>query len=392
MNLRKALLACAMIVAMAAAGALGAAAGGGAVYWAVRDRLEAAETAPSSVPAAGLDATPAVETAQVINVDINTAVKDAVARVGPAVVTVVNTQQAVQRTDIFGFPTGQSEAPTSSGSGVIISADGYIITNHHVVEGYQKLQVIYRDGQTVDAALVGADPFADVAVLKVNGPVPGVAEFGNSDALQPGETVIAIGSPLGDFRNTVTVGVVSATGRSIETDAGYQMEDLIQTDAAINHGNSGGPLVNLAGQIVGINTLVVRGSGYTQDQAEGLGFATASSTVRAMTDQIIAKGFVSRPYLGINWRLVTPDIAQANNLPVEWGIYVQTVGASTPAEQAGLQAGDIITQIGGEAIDATHGFVNVLMDFTPGQTVPMTVVRNRQTLTIEVTLAERPQG
>jgi 2-alkenal reductase len=359
-----------MIVAVGVAGALGAAAGGGAVYWAVRDRLNAPDAAQPTPPAV-------TAPAQTLNVDINTAVQDAVASVSPAVVTVVNTQGLGQQ---------------ASGSGVIISPDGYVITNNHVVENYDQLQVIYRDGQTVDAALVGTDPLADVAVLKVNGAVPGVAELGNSDALQPGETVIAIGSPLGDFRNTVTVGVVSATGRSIETNQGFEMEDLIQTDAAINHGNSGGPLVNLAGQVIGINTLVVRGNGgLTSDQAEGLGFAIASNTVKATSDQLIAQGFVSRPYLGVEWGLITPAIAQGNNLPVEWGVYLQAVGADTPAGRAGLQPGDILTRIGDQAIDENHRFVNVLMQYAPGQTVPVTLLRDGQTLTIEVTLGERPR-
>jgi 2-alkenal reductase len=306
-----------------------------------------------------------------VRVDVTTAIEEAVAKVGPAVVTVVNVNQG-------------------SGSGVIVSADGYIITNNHVVENARQLQVIYRDGQTVDAQLVGADPLADVAVLRVSGPLPGVAAWGDSDALQPGESVIAIGSPLGDFRNTVTAGVVSATGRSIETSSGYQMEDLIQTDAAINSGNSGGPLVNLAGQVIGINSLVVRGGGLSSGQAEGLGFAIAGNTARALSEQIVAKGYVSRPYLGINGTPITPDLAWAYNLPTQWGVYVQTVGRNTPAAQAGLQPGDIITQIGDQVIDADHRYINVLMRYSPGQTVPLVVQRNSQTLTLQVTLGERP--
>lgn len=370
MTLRKWIVTSLVVVAVGISGVLGALAGGGAVYWAVRDRLNApavSTPAPAAQPAGA-------QPEQTLNVDINTAIEDAVAKVSPAVVTVVNVGQG-------------------SGSGVIISADGYLLTNHHVVAGGRQYQVIFSDGQTVEAELVGSDQFADVAVLKVNAPVPGVAEFGNSDALNPGETVIAIGSPLGDFRNTVTVGVVSATGRSIETLAGYQMEDLIQTDAAINRGNSGGPLVNLAGQIIGINTLVVRGNSAMADQAEGLGFAIAGNTAKALSDQLIARGFVSRPYLGIEWGLVTPDIARVYRLPVEWGVYVQAVAQGSPAAQAGLQPGDIITQIGDRAIGEDQRFINVLLQFQPGQTVPVTVVRDQQTLTLEVTLGERsPSG
>ncbi|MBL8057266.1 MAG: trypsin-like peptidase domain-containing protein [Anaerolineales bacterium] len=370
MTLRRILLIGTLVAAMGGAGLVGAVAGGGAIYLAVRDRLNSPAASPAQT-AAEPASQPAAAPAPSLHVDVSTAIEDAVAKVGPAVVTVVNVDQG-------------------SGSGVIVSADGYVITNNHVVEGANRLQVIYRDGQTVDAELVGTDPLADVAVLRVSGTLPGVAGWGDSDALQPGETVIAIGSPLGDFRNTVTAGVVSATGRSIETSSGYQMEDLIQTDAAINHGNSGGPLVNLAGQVIGINALVVRGAGATSDQAEGLGFAIAGNTAKALSDQIIVKGYVSRPYLGINGTPITPDLAWAYNLPTQWGVYVQTVGRNTPAAQAGLQPGDIITQIGDQVIDGDHRYINVLMHYAPGQQVPLTVQRDGQILTLEVTLGERP--
>jgi 2-alkenal reductase len=369
MNLKRMLLLGTLAAAVAGSAMVGALAGGGAVYWAVRDRVNAptvVNTPTASAPE------------QTLRVDVNTAVEDAVARVSPAVVTVVNY--------LGGFG-----GPQASGSGVIVSQDGYVITNNHVVEGYTSLEVIFRDGTSVDAALVGADPFADVAVLKIAAPVPGVAEFGNSDALNPGETVIAIGSPLGDYKNTVTVGVVSATGRTISTQEGYQMEDLIQTDAAINHGNSGGPLVNLAGQVVGINTLVVRGSGSSPDQAEGLGFAISSNTVRAVSDQLITKGFVARPYLGVTWAAVTPDIAQANGLPVQWGVYVRSVGEGSPAAKAGIQPGDILTRIDSTPLDGDHPFINTLLKYSVGQEVAVTVTRGAQTLTLKVTLGERPR-
>jgi 2-alkenal reductase len=373
--MKRFVLTCAVVLGIASTAIFGAAAGGAAVYMAVRDRLGAqasSVTAPSSTEA---QATP--QTPQILQVDVNTAVEQAVAKVGPAVVTVVNTLQ--------------QGAGQASGSGVIVSQDGYVITNNHVVDGAAKLEVIFREGQSVEAQLVGRDEFADLAVLKIPSPVPAFAELGNSDTLNPGETVIAIGSPLGDFKNTVTVGVVSATGRTIETDLGYQMEDLIQTDAAINHGNSGGPLVNLAGQVIGINTLVIRGSGGSSDQAEGLGFAIASNTAKAVSDQLVTKGFVTHPYLGIAWDQITPSVAQYNGLPIDWGVYVRSVGASSPAEQAGLQAGDIITQMNGTPLDETHPFVNTLLGFSVGQEVQLQVWRNGQTLDLNVRLAERPR-
>jgi 2-alkenal reductase len=346
----------------------GAAVGGAAVFWAVRQNT----TTPQPVIAT---AQPAASTQVNTTVNVETAITDAVAKVSPAVVTVVN--------DLSG---GQK----ASGSGVIISDQGFILTNNHVVEGEQALSVIFQNGDTAEAQLIGSDSFADVAVIKVSKAVPAFAELGNSDSLKPGETVIAIGSPLGDFKNTVTVGVVSATGRSIENDNGYQMEDLIQTDAAINHGNSGGPLVNLDGQVVGLNTLVVRGNGL--DQAQGLGFAVAANTVKAVSDQLIAKGYVSRPYLGVQWQPITPDVARQYGLGVQWGIYVTDLSGDGPAGKAGLRTGDIITAVGGVTLDDAHPFVNTLLQHQPGQEVPLTVYRDGQSLTINVTLGERPKA
>jgi 2-alkenal reductase len=290
---------------------------------------------------------------------------------------------------VVNYAGGQAQG---SGSGVITSADGYVVTNNHVVDGSDRLEVIFQDGSTADAELIGTDEFVDVAVIKVNDPVPAFASFGNSDALNPGETVIAIGSPLGDFRNTVTVGVVSATGRSLDTSANYQMEGLIQTDAAINHGNSGGPLVNLAGQVVGINTLVIRGSGTTADQAEGLGFAVASNIVSAVAQQLMDQGFVARPYLGIEWSSITPVIAEQNRLPVEWGAYVQSVSEGSPAADAGLEAGDIITAIDGVTLDENANFVNTLWTHAAGDTVSLTVLRDTDNVTVSATLGERPRS
>lgn len=372
MNLRRVLWACAVLAMMGLTGLAGVAVGGGAVYWAVQERLSVLTTPPAA-PAGS-----ASTTAQTITVDINSAVEDAVAKVGPAVVTVINTQGG------FG---GQA-----SGSGVIISADGYILTNNHVVDGYRTLEVIFQDARRVEARLVGTDAFADVAVLKIEGDVPAFASLGNSDILQPGETVIAIGSPLGTFRNTVTVGVVSATGRTIDTQDGYQMEDLIQTDAAINSGNSGGPLVNLAGEVVGLNTLVIRGNSFSSGQAEGLGFAVSANVVKAVSEQLIRTGFVARPYLGIAWGVVTPQIARYNGLATQHGVYVQSVGANSPAAQAGLQPGDIITHMADVPLDETHPFINQLWTHTVGESVSLTVVRESQTLTLAVILGERPNS
>jgi 2-alkenal reductase len=171
--------------------------------------------------------------------------------------------------------------------------------------------------------------------------------------------------------------VVSATGRSIETDLGYSIDGWIQTDAAINPGNSGGPLVNLAGEVIAINTLVVRGSG-TGTVAEGLGFAIPINTARVVSEQIIQTGYVSHPYLGINWQPITPQVAAFYRLPVEYGTYITDVDTNSPAAQAGLQVGDIITSIDETAIDENHAYLNILFQYSAGDTVTLTLRNGRQ--------------
>ena len=217
--------------------------------------------------------------------------------------------------------------------------------------------------------------------------MPAVAKLGNSDMLKSGETVIAIGSPLGNFKNTVTVGVISATGRSLDTGNGYLMEDMLQTDASINPGNSGGPLVNLAGEVVGINTLIVR-SDESGTVAEGLGFAVPSNLATIIAEQIIDKGYFARANMGIRWQMITPTLAQRYNLPVEWGVYVIQVGSDTPAFNAGLQARDIVTCIDGKCIGEDSSYFNILFESQPGDTVDVEVYRGTQKLDLQVTLGE----
>jgi 2-alkenal reductase len=213
----------------------------------------------------------------------------AVRQTEPAVVTIVNTQNVVSRR------RGVQGQATSSGSGVVIDKQGYIVTNNHVVENQTSLEVIFADGTSAPAQLVGTDPASDLAVVKVDVAVPAVAEFGDSDALEPGQPVLAIGSPLGDFRNTVTQGVVSALHRDLQDSTSAGLQDLVQTDAAINEGNSGGPLIDLSGHVVAINVAVVRSTGTVGDVAEGLGFAIPSNTVKAVANRLIAGGSVSQP-------------------------------------------------------------------------------------------------
>ena len=355
---------------------------GGALVFAFMDGRAPAASPPAEAiePSPGSMAIPQIS----MTVEIDSAVTQAVSQVGPAVVTVV--AHLPRQITFF----GTTIEPSSSGSGVIISEDGYIVTNNHVVENAQRIEVILADGRTLPAALVGVDVYADLAVLKAEGEMPAVAEWGNSDALKPGEPVVAIGSPLGDFTNTVTLGVVSATERAIEVEEGFFLEGLIQTDAAINQGNSGGPLINLAGQIVGINTLIVRGSGQGGAVAEGLGFAIPSNTARVITEQLVANGYFARPYLGIRWVAITPTLARRYGLPAQHGIYISYIQPRGPADRAGLKRGDIITAIEGQPIDDQHPFRNELFHYQPQDVVKLTVLRGERHLEIEVRLGTMP--
>ena len=319
---------------------------------------------------------------KISNTQIETAITQTVEKVGPAVVTVVGTVPG-QMTFFGRTPDGQS-----SGSGLIISSDGYIVTNNHVVEDASDLSVILSDGTQLPVQVISTDIFADLAVLKADGQMPAVVTIGNSDNLKSGETVIAIGSPLGEFRNTVTVGVISATGRMLDTGNDYFMEDLLQTDAAINQGNSGGPLVNLNGELIGINTLIVRGGIGSTAIAEGLGFAIPSNTVRLIAERIIAQGYFARPYLGANYQSISPSIARRYDLPTQWGAYVTNVDPGSPAARTGLDRGDIIVSIGGQTIDEQNSYINVLFAYQPGNQVTIKTLRNGQEMMFDVILGE----
>lgn len=368
-----------VLIAVAGIAALsGVLAGGLAVYRAVQDQTPQVVTVQAQPTAA----IPQTTTEQVINIEVNTAITQAVEKVGPAVVTVVG---LVPGQDTF---FGRTPDSPVSGSGVIISQDGYILTNNHVIADTIEVSIILADGAETPAVIIGRDEFSDLAVLKIEGDVPAVATLGNSDALKPGETVIAIGSPLGDFKNTVTAGVVSATERMLDVNENYQMEGLIQTDAAINQGNSGGPLVNLAGEVIGINTLIVRGGTYGSAVAEGLGFAIPANKAQAIAAQLVEQGYISYPYLGIRWQWLTSQITARYQLPVDGGLYISYVAPGSPAEQAGLQEGDIITQMGEQVLDEDHPFINVLYNYSPGDATTLKVVRSQQTLDIQVEFGE----
>ncbi len=317
-----------------------------------------------------------------LTVTEDSAIIDTVKKVEPAVVTVINTL------DHPSAPFGQQVSPTASGSGVIIDEQGHIITNNHVVDGAQRLDVIFADGSKAQAQIVGTDAVSDLAVIQVNAKVPAAAPLGDSSALQLGETVVAIGSPLGSYRGSVTVGIVSGLNRTVD---GTNQEGLIQTDAAINHGNSGGPLVNLAGQIIGINTLVVRDTS-NGDVAEGLGFAIPSNTVHDVSQQLIAHGKIDYPFIGISYAENNPQRAGALNLSAPGGVIVQQVTPGSPAANAGLRTNDIVLAIDDNPIDQDHSLRAILFKYRIGDQVTLKVQRGSQTLSVKLTLIARPPG
>ena len=299
-----------------------------------------------------------------------------VQQVGPTVVTVIN-QQMFQ-----GFDAVQ---PVGSGTGFIIDADGHVVTNWHVVNGGEEFLVILSNGERHPATLVGSDRISDLAVVKLEGAVPAFASFGNSDELQVGERVLAIGSPLGTYTNTVTEGIVSALGRDL---AQSNYNNLIQHDAAINPGNSGGPLFNLEGQVIGVNALGV--SEENGQAIQGLFFALPGNHVQNIAMRLIADGRVVYPFFGITYQTINWQIAAQANLPVEHGVYVSEVSPGGPAEAAGLAPGDIVTAIDGVAVDQQNAFAEVLFMHQPGDSVSVDVLRGDEPMTVQLTLIERP--
>jgi serine protease Do len=300
-----------------------------------------------------------------------------VQEVGPAVVTVINQQQ---------FQGFEAIQPVGSGTGFIIDEQGHVVTNAHVVEGGDEFLVIFADGERREAELIGSDPLSDLAVIRFDGEASDFVDFGDSDSLIVGEPVLAIGSPLGSFTNTVTQGIVSALGRDLQQ-AGYT--NLIQHDAAINPGNSGGPLFNMRGEVIGVNTLGI--SEENGLSVQGLFFSVPSNTVRSIAERLIADGRIVYPYFGITYETVTWQLAAQAGLQVDNGVRITEVRPGGPAEAAGFQTGDVVLAIDGVPIDQQNTFSEVLFTHQPGETVRADVLRDGEQFPIELTLTERPE-
>lgn len=289
----------------------------------------------------------------------------------------------------FGIPREQRER--ALGSGVIVSADGYIVTNNHVVAKATQIEVILSDHRNFKGKVVGADPQTDIAVVKINGENLPVAPFGDSGLMKVGDTVMAFGNPFGQYF-TVTRGSVSALGRSLSDPGSDKFEDFIQTDAAINPGNSGGALVNVRGQVIGINTAIIPGSNGPGGEGSfiGIGFAIPANTAKHVMGDLIKTGKVSRGYLGVTIRSLDEGLAKQFKVPDLAGALVQDVSKGGPADKAGVKSGDVIRKINGQTVEDSNQLMAMVTDMNPGADVKLDILRDGQPMTIHLTLAERP--
>lgn len=339
---------------------------------------------PATPIGGSITESPTADNVSDVRIDESSAVIAAVEKVAPAVVTIRSSGGGV-------LGTG-----SGTGSGVIYNPDGWILTNRHVVENASELIVILNDGREFTGTTYGIDTLTDLAIVKIDATDLPAAPIGTSADLEPGQVAIAIGNPLG-YENTVTTGVVSGLGRQISASDASQtsaetLRNLIQTDAAINPGNSGGPLVNSAGQVIGVNTAV-------NTEAQGLGFAIPIDVAKPIMQQALEGQPLVRPWIGVYYVPIDAAVAADQNLPVDNGVLIaRTDGGSeviipgSPAEAAGLQAGDIITALDGEQIDAETDLSMLLLPLAPGDTITLRVLRDNSVQEIEVTLGELPAG
>jgi Do/DeqQ family serine protease len=317
---------------------------------------------------------------------------EAARRAMPAVVSVYTTQDARRRPEAEDLPfdrffgdrfRGRTERVTGLGSGVIAAAEGFVLTNHHVVQAADEIAVALADGRRVPATVVGADPETDLAVLRIEASDLPVITFGTSDGIAVGDVVLAIGNPF-DVGQTVTMGIVSAVGRNNLGINRY--ENFIQTDAAINQGNSGGALVDTAGTLVGINTAIYSRTG----GSIGIGFAIPSTIVTDVMKELIAKGRVTRGYFGIEPVDITPEIVAALKLRREQGVVVRGVQRNAPAGTAGIEPGDVLLSINDAPVRDTPGMLEQIARLPPGSVARVRIERSARELDLAVTVGERP--
>jgi serine protease Do len=327
-------------------------------------------------------------------VEESSAVIDVATKLSPSVVSI--TSKTVAR-GFFGY----SQEVEGAGTGMVLTTDGLILTNRHVVDDASATYtVVMSDGKTYPATVVSRDSKNDVAFVRVEAKDLAPVTLGDSGSLKVGQQVVAIGNALGQFQNSVTEGIISGVSRGITAGSGSgmggsaeELSNLLQTDAAINSGNSGGPLVDLDGQVIGMNTAVA-GSG-----AQNIGFAIPINDIKPLIDSVKTKGRIVRAYLGVRYVSLTKQVATLNNLTVTDGAWVQAAGdanpgvvGGSPADKAGVQEGDIITKINDDKIDATHSLQSLIGKYKTGDKIKLTVIRDGNTTTLEATLEDAPAG
>lgn len=340
---------------------------------------------------------PKTENIRVVNEESNTV--NIVKKAGPSVVTIATevTQPTFDFGPGFSFEGPQNESPESSeprsiGSGFLVSEDGLVITNKHVVGSRGEYLIVTNNEKKYKVERIYRDPLNDIAFLKINpaensGEKLTPLELGDSTKLQVGQHVIAIGTALGEFKNTVTTGVISGLGRGIVAGSPYEgsverLDNIIQTDAAINPGNSGGPLLNSGGQIIGVNTAV-------SSQGQNIGFAIPINAIKDSLNNFNQTGRFERPYLGVTYRLISRDLAIVNELPE--GAYIQQVVQDSPADKAGIQPGDIIVRIDGNQLNSRNQLSALVAKKKIGDTLKISLYRGEQTIEIEATLETAPE-
>ncbi len=314
-----------------------------------------------------------------VHIDESSAVINAVNNAMPAVVKI------------------QSQTATGGGigTGFIYNSDGWILTNKHVVDGATQITVLLSDSQELPASLYGIDPLTDLAIIKVDASGLPTVSIGSSSELTQGQLAIAIGNPLGEFENTVTTGVISGLGRQIvagdsASANSEQLNNLIQTDAAINPGNSGGPLLDSGGQVIGVNTAV-------SQEAQGIGFAIPIDVAKPIMQQAVNGEELSRPWIGVYYQPVTKQLAEERNLSVDYGVLIDSsndrpaVFPDSPAADAGLQAGDVITAVDGDRVDADSDLADHILPHQPGDQITLTVMRDGSQMDVTVTLGTLPE-
>jgi len=392
------------IAALAVAGLLGggAALGGAALFGKL-----GSSTTTTTVVQKEAAASPATVTATPTAGSANLSIHEIYSRTAPGVVQITSTTPGQTETNAFFGTPFSSPSQQALGSGFVIDKAGHIVTNYHVIQGASKIEVSFSNQSSYSAKVVGSDPSTDIAVLKVDAPAQALTPLalGNSDATQVGDEVVAIGNPFGLDR-TATAGIISAIQRRITAPNGFSIDHALQTDAPINHGNSGGPLLDSRGDVIGVTSQIETG-GNTSEGNVGIGFAIPANTVKGVVAQILANGKVEHAYLGVTVQDLDPNLAQLFHLPVSSGVLVQSVQSGSGAAKAGIKGGtaqatvagesyriggDVIVAVDGKSVASTEALRDLIAAHKPGDHLTLTLYRGAKKISVSVQLGRQPSS